>query len=355
MGNDNSGDRNGPAHPLVDIGNDVSMKKLIKKFLLRLDLFRTLSHVTARSVVILRYHSVQDNPETFAHTIGSTIIHSTDVFREHMRLLAKHYHPVSMDEVTAFLAGRLELPRSAVAVTFDDGYKDNYEIAAPILKEHGIPATFYVIVGSIESSNMPWFVRVRSAFGMTKKAEWRDREGAVYDLMKPSEKLQARRKATAYCACATNGLQSERVAEIEKNLDVQDQLQNADLMLTWNEIRALKKDGHIIGSHTMSHPNLAYLDQADMKRELSDSKEILERELGVEISHFAYPNPILEPIWNESSYATAKEVGYRTVVTCDRGRAKQDDDPGCLRRIVVPNDKNELKWYIDNTLAGRVM
>lgn len=331
------------------------MKKLIKGHLLKCGLLRQLSRVSARSVVIIRYHSVQDDPEAFAHTIGTGIIHSTDVFRKQMRLIAERYNPVSMDEVAAFLAGNRELPRSAVAVTFDDGYKDNYEIAAPILREHGIPTTFYVIVGSIECDDAPWFVRIRGAFGATKKTAWRDKKGRTYDLTNPTGKQQARRQATAYCACAIGDLQRERTAELEKDLDMQDHLLKADLMLSWNEIRDLKKQGHIIGSHSMSHPNLAYVDEADMKKELSDSKDILEKELGVEISHFAYPNPILKPIWNESTYSTAKGIGYRTVTTCDRGRVTQNDDPACLRRLVVPNDKDELPWYVENTLVGRVL
>ncbi len=331
------------------------MKELAKGCLIKSGLGRLLSRASASSVVILRYHSVKDEPEEFSHTIGNGIIHSTDVFREHMRQLADNYNPVSMDEVTAFLTGGLKLPRLAVAVTFDDGYKDNHEIAAPILAEYGVPATFYVIVGSIESDDAPWFVRIRSAFSNTKNATWRDKAGRQYDLTNPTARQQARRQATAYCASATGDLQGKRTAEIEKDLDILVQLQNTDLMLSWNDIRSLKKQGNLIGSHSMSHPNLAHVCKADMKQELSDSKIILERELGDEIKHFAYPNPILEPIWNESTYNAAKEIGYRTVTTCDRGRVTRNDDPVRLRRMPAPSGKNDLPWYVENTLLGRVL
>src|SRR6516165_9461215 len=94
---------------------------------------------------ILMYHSVMDDPDCELQTLGK-IIHSSTVFSRHMELIAREYVPVSLDELARALTDGKELKPRSVAVTFDDGYRDNCEVAVPILNRVGVPATFYVTV-----------------------------------------------------------------------------------------------------------------------------------------------------------------------------------------------------------------
>src|SRR5580765_6911836 len=87
-------------------------------------------------VVILMYHSILDDPESEFYTLGR-IMHQTEVFRGQVEEIARYYTPVSMDAVLQFVKREKEFPHRAVAVTFDDGYRDNYEVAAPILEKAG--------------------------------------------------------------------------------------------------------------------------------------------------------------------------------------------------------------------------
>ena len=123
------------------------MKDLAKRAILASGALRLIS--PSASTAILMYHSVMPDPAAHADSLGC-ILHSETAFRAQMELLARHYHPVSLDEVVASLDGRKELPKRSVAVTFDDGYADNSEVAMPILNRLGIPATFSVTVHCVE-------------------------------------------------------------------------------------------------------------------------------------------------------------------------------------------------------------
>src|SRR5882672_7810425 len=100
------------------------------------------------------YHSVMDNPSSHTHTLGEIVL-STKVFRQQMETLARHYHPVSMDDVLRHARGEKQLSPRSVAVTFDDGYADNLNVAGPILARLSVPATVYVTVDCVQKSRLP--------------------------------------------------------------------------------------------------------------------------------------------------------------------------------------------------------
>lgn len=332
----------------------MNLKKIIKDLIIASGALRLLYKYRGPSITILRYHSVQNNPADYDSTIGSSIIHSTEQFHEQMKLLSRHYNPISMDDVLSFLENGTSLPSYPVVITFDDGFKDNLDIAAPILNEFNIQATFYVIIDSLASqeNQSAWFLRVRNAFSATAKLSWTDSDGNVHSLSDKEKWIDARKIAMSYCGTSTGKNQRERVEGIEQALEVPNFVAGLDMMLSWNDLRVLRDNGHIIGSHTMSHPNLAYVSEDDAKFEMEQSKIELENKLGESIKHFAYPNPILNPNWNKNTYGLSKNIGYKTAVTCDYGRVKFGDDPLALKRMFAPQNPDELRWYIENTMNG---
>src|SRR4051812_10132726 len=108
------------------------MKEQIKKAILRSGLLQLAGRVRSCSAAILMYHSVMENPGSQEVYLGE-IVHSQNAFRAQMELLARRFHPVRLDQVGRFVKGEGEIPSRAVVITFDDGYADNYEIAAPVL------------------------------------------------------------------------------------------------------------------------------------------------------------------------------------------------------------------------------
>jgi len=135
---------------------------------------------------IVMYHRVLPRPEPFS--IDPAL--SPD-FRKHLRLLKSRFRMVALGEmVAAWEAGR-DLP-GAVAVTFDDGYGDNYEHAFPILKEEGVPATIFLATDFIGTGGMPWHDRVLAFFRDARAARFAYAEAGVAEG--PMGETAARRR-----------------------------------------------------------------------------------------------------------------------------------------------------------------
>lgn len=330
-----------------------TLKRVTKRLLVRSEVPRVLGRLTSTSAVVLIYHSVHQEPDAFAHTIGAGIIHPAPAFAGQMALLARCFSPVTLDEVLRFLAGRGSLPRRAVAVTFDDGFRDNCEVAAPILARYGIRATFYVTAGCLEVNLPPWYCRLRHAFHAAPDEPWNDPDGGgVWDLGDDAARSEAMLAAMRRCAAMAGGRQQEWVASIERSLGVPLSPQMDHLMLQPGQVVALRAAGHAIGSHTMTHPNLAHVSADDVRRELRDSKKVLEACLGEPVKHFSYPNPTLTPHWSPQTRAITEELGYMTAVTCDCGRARAGCDPLLIPRLAAPMDLNEFHWALEATFLG---
>jgi len=112
-------------------------KRWFKKALVRSPIFSAARRFFPPAAVILSYHSILEEPEATDHILG--ISQSRANFEAHMKALAQHFSPVTVEDVAQFARSGRELPARAVAVTFDDGFADNYEVALPILKRYGIP------------------------------------------------------------------------------------------------------------------------------------------------------------------------------------------------------------------------
>lgn len=333
----------------------LTLKRRIKGAFSSAGLPKVLRRFVPPAVAILKYHSVQDDPQQFAHSIGAGIIHSAAVFREQMELVASKFDPVSLDDVLQFVRGKQQLPRRPVVVTFDDGYRDNFEIAAPILDHFGVPAAFYVTVNSIDTACPPWFCHLRHIFGTTKAKTWNDSQfDVVHDLTDPQSKKFAFLSASKQCACFTGKAQNEFLARLHRELDVEPLDPNLRLMMTWDQVRALAAR-HIVGSHTFTHPNMAQVTLPEVRHECEQSKKRLAEELQSEVAHFSYPSPILQPHWSNHTREATRDFGFKTAVTSDAGPVNASSDPLALRRVAVPNEKEEFLWSLECTLLGRKM
>jgi peptidoglycan/xylan/chitin deacetylase (PgdA/CDA1 family) len=295
------------------------------------------------------YHNVGEDSEAQNHILGG-IGHSTSVFRQQMELIVRDYHPISLEEAFLFIAGRKDIPRRSVVITFDDGYADNYQVALPILNEIGVPATFYITVDCVERGQLPWPSRVRYALFTTETPSWVDPDGRIWPLRDPSLRASAFDRACEYCSKAAGADQEQLVVSIECQL--KSTLFNGPSMMTWDEVRAVVKQGHIVGSHTLSHPNMAQIAEAAVTRELVESKKILERELNGPVVHFSYPCPALQPHWNECTVAASRECGYQTAVTTNPGLAHKNDNPLQLKRIKPSKTVDGLRANLELAFVG---
>lgn len=198
-----------------------------------------------RSVPILMYHQVTPSPLPEFRKYAVT----TEAFDAQLAWLAEHgYTSISMQSLYEHRTGRSVLPPNPVILTFDDGFQDCLEFAAPILQAHGFTATFYVL-GKLAGKTSRWLL-------------------------------------------------GERGIELP--------------LLDWDAVRELRAAGNECGSHGMSHTRLTRLSARDCREELESSRRLLEDELGEPVRHLAYPfgdyDESVRSIASDSGYATACSV-----------------------------------------------
>lgn len=330
----------------------VRFKQAAKAILLACGVPQTISRLRKPGIVILCYHSIQHDREALATTIGSGITHTAAEFEQQMALISRLFNPVTIDDVLSFLRGERAMVRRGVAITFDDGFRDNWEIAAPILDRYGLRATFYVTAGSIGTASVPWFCRLRWAFHRTTSRRWVAPDGQSWPLEGFASRHRAFARASEDCASRVGAGQMATVRAFEEALSPPPFPVDCHLMMDWDEIRALHRAGHAIGSHTMTHPNVAHVLPNEAIQELEESKHVIERELKSPVIHFSYPYPALEPNWNEGTVLLTKRAGYETATTCVCARVNRGQNPLCLPRRPVPESLSTFRWDLEAILAG---
>ncbi len=329
-------------------------KRWIKRGLTASGLPALAGRLKGPRTVILRYHSVRERPDDYQHSIGRGIVHPAAAFREQMEWLVRTYEPVGLEDVASALEGRRPMPRRGVVVTFDDGYADNLETAAPILNRLGMKAAFYITVDCIEPQKMPWFCRLRHAFAATTRETWQDPMGErIWRLADAGERRRAFLSASETCARRSGPSQDARIGAIEHGLGVERLAPRERLMLDWDQVRELRRQGHVVGSHTVTHPNLAQVNHDDAAREIRESRRTLEGKLGAPVYHFSYPSPILQPHWSAGTTASCVDSGYRTAVTCTPGPVTATDAPLRLKRIAAPEMMDDFRWAVQCAFLGR--
>jgi peptidoglycan/xylan/chitin deacetylase (PgdA/CDA1 family) len=328
------------------------MKSLARKAVLGSRALRLAASARGGSAAILMYHSVRKDPRQTMDTLGG-IVHSEAVFRKQMELLARDFRPITLDMLVEYLQMGREVPQRAVVVTFDDGYADNHQVAMPILNQTDVPAIFYVTVDCIEKRRLPWTARLRFPFRRTKEDSWQDASGRKWTLAGDDTRGQAFACACEICCRLTGVAQDEFVAAVEQDLAVQAYPEDHTLMMSYEQINELVRNGHLIGSHTMTHPNLAYVSPEEAIAELTESKLRLEKELDTRVVHFSYPCPALSPHWNEATAGACSKAGYETAVTTDWGLTRAGDNLLRLKRVLPTKTVDGLRWNLECAFAGR--
>lgn len=329
-------------------------KRWFKKALVRSPIFSVARRLCPPAAVILAYHSILDEPQLTDHILG--ISQSRADFDAHMKTVAQHFSPVTIEDVAQFAKSGRKLPPRAVAVTFDDGFADNYEVALPILSRYGIPATFYIMVSCVENGILPWYCRIRFAFHSTRQLKWDhpDRKG-TYDLMVPKERRAATAAAWDWGAALTGTAQQEFVGSVENALEIEPVKAKRGFMMDWGQVRSLKKAGHTIGGHTLSHPNVAQLRESEARSEIVGCKKRLEEVIGEPIEHFSYPHPALNPHWSKQTLEITREAGFKSAALTTPGPVHAGDEPLALKRIYAANDLEQFIWNLQCTFLGRTV
>jgi peptidoglycan/xylan/chitin deacetylase (PgdA/CDA1 family) len=263
---------------------------------------------------------------------------SPELFEAQMHYVRERYRVVSLDE----LCEEMEKPsekEDAVAITFDDGYRDLYTHALPTLRKYEIPATIYLPVASIETGQVPWYDRIFLAVQVFPKHKLE----IVLDRLRSFRlgSFQSRLNAAAEIIQYLRTLPDEHRKDFCGALETQVKLPQEELedrMLTWDQIRSMRREGITFGSHTMTHPAIRQLTRTQLERELGESKKVLEERIGKPAVHFAFP--FGKPADNgTAALSLLGHYGYRSATTTVEGANESGDSIYELRRTQIVNER----------------
>lgn len=317
----------------------VAISRLLNRTGLRGMLDRT---VRWSGVLALNYHRIGDpRGSNFDRGLWSASAHD---FAQQLRFCKQQLDIIS----PADLPGVLEKGRGRHAmVTFDDGYRDNYEAAFPVLKQEGVAATFFVASGFIDAPRLPWWdeiawmVRTSQRDGVdlspwldeALRFDEPDREGAVRVLLRRYKAMPAE-DAPAYLealAVATGvGRCSPQIGE--------------QLWMTWDMLREMKTAGMTIGGHTVNHPVLARMTSQGQRHEILECGRRLATELGEPMRYFSYPVGGITA-FDATTRECLREAGVSYAFSYYGGYRRFDDwDDYDVRRVAIETEM-DADWF----------
>jgi peptidoglycan/xylan/chitin deacetylase (PgdA/CDA1 family) len=235
------------------------------------------------------------------------------------------------------------LPARAACITFDDGYADNFHVALPILQRHGLSATFFIATGFLDGGRM-WNDTIVESIRACTQAEL-----DLSSLGLGAHALDTIAKRQVAIAALIGQI---KYRSIQERLEVTEHIARLagvsppdNLMMTSQEVKAMRQAGMQIGAHTVSHPILARLTDDEAREEILASKNALEQILAERVGLFAYPNGKPGEDYSAQSVAVVRGLGFDAAVSTSWGCTTSEDDCFQIRRF-TPWDKTRLRFGI---------
>lgn len=284
-------------------------------------------------VLTLNYHRVGDCiASQFDRGLWSA---SAQAFTDQIRFCKAHLEMITPDDLSVV---RTSAPGRYGMITFDDGYRDNYDVAFQILKKEGIKAAFFITTGFIDSPRVPWWDEIAWMVRMSQKhlielPGWipepisfddPDREQAVRVLLRAYKEMPAN-STCSYLDAIAEATRSGRYGVDAGNR----------LWMTWDMIREMHNAGMTIGGHTVTHPVLARSSREQQREEIAGCGKRLYDEIGKPMRYFSYP------VGGKKSFNTItrevlRETGIQSAFSYYGGfRRFSDWDDYDIRRVPV--------------------
>jgi len=259
--------------------------------------------------------------------------------------LAQHCDLVTVEEGLRRLATG-EAGRSMVALTMDDGYKDNRVALLPLLQELGVPATIYLESAPLDAGRVNWSHKYFAALDKTSPEGFATRylagskdevtRAKLANIVAGGEReVYLMKRVLKYDADPAD--RDRTIDELYRELGGDEAELRRTLYMNWDDVRDLHEAGIELGGHTVHHHVLATLSAADQRREVSAGRESIQRALGSRAVSFAYPFGRSWD-WNRDSIAAARDAGFENAVTTHAGTNAAATPPFELKRLMIDED-----------------
>ena len=299
----------------------------------RLGVLRLLEAAPRRpQLLVLNYHRIGDaDSSPYDPGVFST---SAQGFEEQIQLLKKRYRFATVSQALDIIEGRESISETMILITFDDGYRDNFKLAFPVLQRHGVEAIFFLVTSSIATQQLPWWDEIAYLAKLHAPKTLRISYPHVedFDLTPAYFDKSLRRLLSALKTPATIDLPAF-LTMMRAAVGFTGEAPLAELTMTWDEARAMRAGGMTIGMHSHSHRILAKLTLEEQIAELKACRTKLEQEMGSPVVLLSYPVGTRET-FNADTIAAANEVGIRAGFSFYGGTNLPGSiDPFDIRRV----------------------
>jgi glycosyltransferase involved in cell wall biosynthesis/peptidoglycan/xylan/chitin deacetylase (PgdA/CDA1 family) len=257
-------------------------------------------------------------------------------FERQMQFLCASFRVIPLRDLVAACHGELALPPDAAAITFDDGYANNHEVAAPILERYGLSATVFLTVNYIGTDQLLWHDEVertvRFAAPGSYRVPWLDT-----DLVLTSRADRRRALGIVIGRLARLGDEHrwELIEKLQRTVGVSNLPREfSRKLMSWAQAQDLARRGWDIGSHTLSHAVVTTLEPARLEAEIVGSGQRIEAAIGRPAQLFAYPNGGAAD-FDEAAKRQLRQARYTGAVTTMIGLNTSRTDPFALHRVPV--------------------
>jgi len=287
------------------------------------------------------YHGIVDQPLAVFNWCQLP----TAEFEEQIRFLSERYHVLPLMELVDRMEAGYAVPDNAVALTFDDGFRNVYTTAHPILLRHGMPYTVFLVTGQVGTRQPAWPDQLYLMIAETKQERLRY-GGREWSLADSGQRASAYRRISARLKGLRPGALAVDLDEIRGRLGVAPVGETCPLAtLNWDEVEELAQTGLAsFGSHSHSHAILSLWDGKAQEEELRVSRDLVREHVGA-VDAFAYPNGRRRD-FTETTKRLLLDLGYRCGLTTIPGLNGRRVDPFELRRVNVGADTDLAQFQL---------
>ena len=326
---------------MLKLGN--LSKNLFKKvFFLLLYKLYFQRRKDSKGLIVLTYHRIANEPD-----LDDPLKVSLSTFEQQILYLKRNFRIISGEEFAAIIKREGPFPENACLITFDDGWKDNYTNAFPILKKYDVPAIVFVSTDYVGTNRIFWHEQLALAFMVLPDkmdiGVFKDRLSRWPKPVLNKIELIAirprrfRRPMINELTEYLKGFGEEKNISLAQELDelfLAGQKDKPASMLSWGEIVEMSRANIEIGSHGKSHSILTGIDESGVRGELIESRSVIEERTGGPVNFLAYPNGN----FTGAIKRITQEAGYLASFTCQPGVNKAQTDPFELLRQHVHED-----------------
>jgi peptidoglycan/xylan/chitin deacetylase (PgdA/CDA1 family) len=269
-------------------------------------------------------------------------------FEKKIKFLKKHFNILALSEAMKLQKAK-RLPPKALVISFDDGYQDNFTVAAPILKKHNCPATFFISTSGVEEGYL-WNDKVEQLLVSTAVTEF---SANVIDesvvINNKIEKIAAFQLLLSKLKFLSHEKRTQQLNKLASELG---HVQFKRTMMTTDQIKKLHQDGFTIGAHTHNHTILTTEKIDDCQQELLTNKNSLEAIINEKIEFVAFPNGLFERDFTFEHCDIAKKVGFTAGFSTNDGGALSSTNTYTLPRFMPYRKKLPLFALSIAKIAG---